>query len=395
LSTSPYDVSIWEEIRPIVRRKTYQLVESINKEIPKDPSLGQFQGKYPVPFQLREIMEQRANAWVQRLYDLCCDAYKSHGKTLSADFDRAVWEYCLEPFIMGETDSQIHDQTMGGFLNLLLCAVGSPPEKRPSLKVGQKQCCFDVRAKVYQTWYDKLHHLPPRMNEAVAALARFNAMERRAASIVRGLPPDDPPPPPSIPAHPLAQPEESLPPRAFNSNPKTPPSTIEPATDIGPALSNETEGTIVSASPPLSPAQEVPEKEARGVSGVDMPTQPSGAEAATWDAIEIRFLSDERVQIRNGATTETRNYTELGFEDGRNGKPNRAWEAFRVLATERGIIRDAGKTGRTWPKVEKRMQEIRKVLRKHFHISADPVPFVEGTGYQALFKINCRPSFDT
>ena len=68
---------------------------------------------------------------------------------------------------------------------------------------------------------------------------------------------------------------------------------------------------------------------------------------------------------------------------------------LRALAEQNGIIRDAAKTGATWPKVEKRIQEIRKALRKHFKIAADPVPFVEGTGYQALFKIGCGPSFHT
>jgi hypothetical protein len=146
-------------------------------------------------------MEQRANAWVQRLYDPCCDAYKSRGKTLSADFDRAVWFYRIEPFIMGEKDSQIHNQTMGGFLNLLLCAVGSPPERRPSLTVNQKQCCFDVRTKVYETWHDKLHHLLPRIHEAAAAMAQANAREPSAARIVAGLPTDNPPAPPATPEH--------------------------------------------------------------------------------------------------------------------------------------------------------------------------------------------------
>jgi hypothetical protein len=119
---------------------------------------------------------------------------------------------------------------------------------------------------------------------------------------------------------------------------------------------------------------------------------------ATWDTIEISFLSDERVQIRNGTNSETRNYAEFGFADGRSKKAKKAkqaWETLRALAEQGGTIRDAAKTGRTWPKVEKRMQEIRKVLRKHFRISADPIPFVEGTGYQARFKIGCRPSFHT
>ena len=102
-----YDINIWEEIRSILSWRAALLVESINQEIPKDTSLAEFQGKHPVPLQLRQITEQRANAWVQRLYDACCDAYKSRGKTPSADFDRAIWFYRVEPFIMGETDSQI------------------------------------------------------------------------------------------------------------------------------------------------------------------------------------------------------------------------------------------------------------------------------------------------
>jgi hypothetical protein len=101
LSPTYYDIIIWEEIRSVVSWTTDRLVESINKEIPKDTSLAEFQGKYPVSSQLRDIMEQRANAWVQRLYDLCCEAYTSRGKTVSADFDRAVWFYRVEPFIMG------------------------------------------------------------------------------------------------------------------------------------------------------------------------------------------------------------------------------------------------------------------------------------------------------
>lgn len=34
------------------------------------------------------------------------------------------------------------------------------------------------------------------------------------------------------------------------------------------------------------------------------------------------------------------------------------------------------------------------MLRAHFGISADPIPFVEGTGYRATFRIGCRPSYE-
>lgn len=115
---------------------------------------------------------------------------------------------------------------------------------------------------------------------------------------------------------------------------------------------------------------------------------------ASWQLVEIFFISDERVQICDGTKTETLNYTEFGFEDGRNGKPNLAWVTLRALAEEGGVIRDAAKTGSNWTTIEKRIQEIREVLRNHFHISADPVPFVKGEGYRAHFKIACRPSFD-
>ena len=94
LSARPiYDVTIWEEIRTRVRWKIDALVQSVRLEISKDASLAEFHGTQPVPWQLTEIMQQRAEGWLQRLYNLCCDAYKSGGKTPSEDFDRAVWAF--------------------------------------------------------------------------------------------------------------------------------------------------------------------------------------------------------------------------------------------------------------------------------------------------------------
>lgn len=130
-------------------------------------------------------------------------------------------------------------------------------------------------------------------------------------------------------------------------------------------------------------------KEARGS------PQSSGAGAATWDTIEISFLSDERVQIRNGTDDKTYNYAELGFVDSRNGKPNQAWVTLRDLAEDRGRIAIAARRVSSWPKVEKRVQEIRKALRNHFGITSDPFLFTDGIGYQARFKIGLSPSFHT
>lgn len=131
--------------------------------------------------------------------------------------------------------------------------------------------------------------------------------------------------------------------------------------------------------------------EAKKVGGAE--TKPE----LDWSEIEISLLSDERVQIRSGAKRETLNYAELGLGDRRTQTPNRAWLTLRLLAEKRGLfpIPDGAKTGEHRVALEKRMQEIRRALRKHFCIPADPLPFVSGTGYQARFKIGRHPASDT
>jgi len=37
------------------------------------------------------MLWQRADGWVQQLYDVCCEVYKNLGKEISDDFDRIVW----------------------------------------------------------------------------------------------------------------------------------------------------------------------------------------------------------------------------------------------------------------------------------------------------------------
>jgi hypothetical protein len=368
-----YDVSIWEEIRFVVYRKTHNLLGKTQKEISNDRSLAEFQRERVVPWQLREIMAQRAEGWVQRLYEACCDAYKGRDKALSADFDRAVWAYCIEPFIMGEKPLRSDDYTVSPLLELLFCAVGSPPEMRLFLRVSQKDCCLGVRRQVYETWYDKLHHLAPRINEAVAAMGRANEMEARAMRIARGLPPE---PPTQLPTADQAAP------------------LVQPAPTPAPQPIPEASSAALLTSPASPQVQNETVIEQESITKGDTPSQSGGVQEAAWEAIEIEFLSDERVQIRNGANSETRNYAEFGFADGRNENPNQAWKILRALAAE-GVIRNEREVGLPWPKVEKQIQEIRKILRKHFGISADPVPFVKDLGYKACFKIGLGRSFHT
>jgi hypothetical protein len=252
-------------------------------------------------------------------------------------------------------------------VELLLCAVGSPPESRDLLKVGQKDCCLTVRRHIYEAWYDKLNHLPPRINEVIAAMARQNEAEMRAARIVGAMAQHRVS---TVPTPPVIT-QQSVEAVADDSNALA---LAVPAVGIKPSVDPE-------EPPSASPSQRshISEIEVEG----------------DWEQIEIIFLSDERVQIRNGKSIETRNYAEFGFQDGRSQNPNRAWETLRRLAELRGIIRDGTQGRLPWPKVEKRVQEIRRVFREHFGISLDPVPFVERTGYQARFKIGCGPSYRT
>jgi len=149
-------------------------------------------------------------------------------------------------------------------------------------------------------------------------------------------------------------------------------------------------GIETPASLPPSAAVSV-EATTNSAPGPESTTDPANY-ARNWEAVEIRFLSDERTQVVIGERTEARNYAELGFEDGRSKKPNLAWQALRFLAESNGIITHPP-NGQDWTKFEKRVQEIRKRLRHHFRLEDDPLPFTDG--YHARFKISCSPSFDS
>lgn len=115
-----------------------------------------------------------------------------------------------------------------------------------------------------------------------------------------------------------------------------------------------------------------------------------------WEDIEIRLLSEERVQIFiRGRPGETKNFAEMGFEDrrGKGGKPKQAWQLLKVLSQNDGIIPPSAISGQQ--AMQKRAQELRDLLSPHFQITEDPLPFVEGIGYKTRFKISRSPSYDT
>jgi hypothetical protein len=86
-----------------------------------------------------------------------------------------------------------------------------------------------------------------------------------------------------------------------------------------------------------------------------------------WNDLAISFTSDERVTVKfTGADAETRSYEEMGFANGRGGKPSLAWIALRELSSGPGKSKGMDK---------KREQDIRKRLRKFSPIDANPLLF--------------------
>ena len=139
----PYDITIWEAIRAAVRRQAEAFRYRIERAIVNDVALSEFRSD-PVPWQMAEILRQRADSWVTELYRICCDVQRSHGGGITGEFDAAIWAYCIEPFIMGPPPPYGDSSRTSELLELLLCAIGSPPERRISLKVSQKNCCLNI-----------------------------------------------------------------------------------------------------------------------------------------------------------------------------------------------------------------------------------------------------------
>jgi hypothetical protein len=326
--------------------------------------------RYPEDAWDRQQFEIRAretaDGWIESAFDIYRDAIVRLGYD-SSNYGAQIWINGLSGFLKHRISPMLED------------VFGVTSEDRKWLKVsphGGSQGATKARLKIGAVrrivemleaeWGTKV--CPGYTNlliEGTQAMSRYSAIERAAAQVVSG----------SVAVPPIPSPDGPVPAQGLQQ-------VSEPNAAEEPAAGSLSE-------PELTPAKS--EFVGADADKID-PVQES---AASWQTIKISFLSDHRVQIHNRAGIETLNYTEFGFADARDGKPNQAWGTLRVLAQARGIIPNTAKTGGEWSGVEKRIQEIRVVLRRHFRISSDPIPYVKGTGYQALFIIGCSPSFNT
>jgi hypothetical protein len=126
------------------------------------------------------------------------------------------------------------------------------------------------------------------------------------------------------------------------------------------------------------------------------PAEPPAMRAVegVWEGIEITFISDERVQVKVGPQAQTLNYTEMGFDDQRSGKPNEAWGLLRALAKAGGVIPESARDSKDFIAMGKRIERMRQRLKEHFQITSDPLPHDPVRGYCCQFKIGCARSFE-
>ena len=113
----------------------------------------------------------------------------------------------------------------------------------------------------------------------------------------------------------------------------------------------------------------------------------------SWDEVEIRFVSDFTFQaVVNGTVRAPQNYAEVGLGDGRHGRPKAAWETLRALAESGGVVAST-RTAADWPRLEKRIQELRRVLQAVFQVPDDPIPYRDGA-YRTRFTIRVGRSYN-
>ena len=141
--------------------------------------------------------------------------------------------------------------------------------------------------------------------------------------------------------------------------------------------------------------------------GASPPSEPVGSvesvepgvENLTWGSMRFRFIDEHTVQVTIGDRLQPpQGYEKMGFADGRTKNPKLAWKALLELAKLGGTISTVPKFcdwARDWKSLEKRMEELRKTLRKHFKVDADPLPFKPKdlqlglpARYEAIFRID-------
>jgi len=109
-----------------------------------------------------------------------------------------------------------------------------------------------------------------------------------------------------------------------------------------------------------------------------------------WEAITIQFLDGHNVKISGQGIRKhaKAHFKEMGFEDGRNLKPDNQWLLLQELAESQGEL--SWQNSRAERKIKKKKQLLSETLQGYFGIKDNPFyPYKENNSYR--IKVNLIP----
>jgi hypothetical protein len=112
------------------------------------------------------------------------------------------------------------------------------------------------------------------------------------------------------------------------------------------------------------------------------PTPPG----CTWSSIRIRFMDLDSVSISVAGVVGRYHYSQMGFANRNNQRPNVQWELLQSFAQGNGVLTwDSPGASRKNPKRRERLAET---LSQFFGIESDPIRWMPDQGaWQTLFTI--------
>ena len=101
-------------------------------------------------------------------------------------------------------------------------------------------------------------------------------------------------------------------------------------------------------------------------------TAQSANMAATWEEVQITFITERDVAIRANGQTENKSYIDMGLADKRRGLPNKQWEMLYELAAGGGNIPRKSRTPAKAGSMDKCKDRLCKALEELFRIPSEP-----------------------
>lgn len=107
----------------------------------------------------------------------------------------------------------------------------------------------------------------------------------------------------------------------------------------------------------------------------------------SWQNFYIQFRNAEAITIKVSGHTHDTSYADMGFADGRTGKPNTQWVLLALLAKNGGSL--SSKDPRANDKYKKHKQLLADVLKEYFSMDTDPFkPYESIDGYSIKINIS-------